>query len=469
MEHRWIVLLALLPLYISISYAQSITSSLAALLKDEFEIVRNFSKFLCLNVLAPRLLTLCCILQGNGELGVLFASHNIPNIVAPLIGASIASRVGSAPVVIVCALLSFLGVMLQAVAVSFMSSFPLFLIGRILFGIGAESCVSSCTVWLVHRFSGHSMQSVFIGQLLATAAGHICAYAVAPSLAGESKCDLPFWIATGLMTTACILALAIDFYERTLGQRPEFRAQLDASPSRPSVLSQLKLAISHVASESVLLALLIVSKVLMFAFEGTLLNFAPDYYHSQLQFTVVDAGLLVALSYFLSVCLSPLLSWCSDQLGYLPVHLVFASLALLASVVTVGFFKQLHLLALPSHAWILISLIAVHAASSAVFQYSNSAVFLALAKFQHLGEMYGLLNSLSNSAAFGLQIAVGYGSYVHSDYSSAFLLLICVAAAMASMSVTIWLLDFCKHQSMYSVPGLVSNPEQARLRAKELE
>lgn len=103
----------LLPLFLAISYSESLISILSTPIKAQFNV-------------------------ANGDLGLLFSVYNMPNIVLPLLSGALASRFGAPPVVLCCMAIALIGVVVQALAVdASIFSFSWLLVGRLVFGAHA--------------------------------------------------------------------------------------------------------------------------------------------------------------------------------------------------------------------------------------------------------------------------------------------------------------------------------------------
>jgi MFS family permease len=84
------------------------------------------------------------------QIGALNAVYSLPNIFLVLVGGVLADRLGARRVVYWTTFISFVGAVLTA----FGSHFPVMVLGRFLFGVGAETMIVGLLVALVQWFDG---------------------------------------------------------------------------------------------------------------------------------------------------------------------------------------------------------------------------------------------------------------------------------------------------------------------------
>jgi hypothetical protein len=299
----------------------------------------------------------------------------------------------------------------------------------------------------VSCFQGHPVSLVFSLILAATSTGHLCAYAFAPLLLPattaangvlETRLVAPFWIALGLMAFAFVIMLAFDCVDSKNKPTDADQSNATAAPTaadsaatttvdvspnsngivfgvpesqrqRSSAWQRFRAMLGHCVADSFLLHSLVFAMIVIYAFQHPFWSFAPDYYQSRLGYSMVDSGRLVAVSYLVLIIASPLVNWCLERTGHLPTAMLLGALLLAFAAVAIGFNRQFHLAPSSSRLTaLMIGSITLASFASVVFHSANSAVFLAIARFEHIGELYALINSLSCAATTAVNISVGY-------------------------------------------------------------
>jgi MFS family permease len=168
--------------------------------------------------------------QGLGfsdtELGTLNAIYSLPNIVLVLVGGMLADRYGAAWVSCITAGLCLLGALLTVMA----DGFVVMALGRLLFGVGAETMIVATMIPLARWFSG---RSIAFAMALALAVARLGSYAadLSPTWAGPayaSGWQTPLWIAAAISAIGFVATLAYALAER--GRIPPDVAARGAEP-----------------------------------------------------------------------------------------------------------------------------------------------------------------------------------------------------------------------------------------------
>jgi MFS family permease len=146
------------------------------------------------------------------QFSLLYSVYALPNIVLVIFGGKLVDLWGSHVVGLITTTSIAIGAGLVAIAPSlhffgWYGRFGTMLIGRFIFGVGAESSYvvqnSMCVKW----FFGDRLATAMAITVAFTRLGSICSFLFAPGLAARSNYTLALWAATG----ACILSLMAVF------------------------------------------------------------------------------------------------------------------------------------------------------------------------------------------------------------------------------------------------------------------
>lgn len=90
------------------------------------------------------------------QFGLAYSVYSLPNIVLPWLGGVAIDRIGNGPVMIICGALIVLGNIIQTTA-CYTYQLPLFLLGRFIFGLGAETLTVSANTYVAKWFHGQEL------------------------------------------------------------------------------------------------------------------------------------------------------------------------------------------------------------------------------------------------------------------------------------------------------------------------
>jgi MFS family permease len=141
---------------------------------------------------------------SNTDLGTLNAIYSFPNIFMVLIGGIIIDRIGTKKASLLFAALMMVGGFITA----FKGSFAMMVVGRLVFGLGAESMTVAITTAIARWFKGKKLSFAFGLYLFIARAGSFMALN-SPSWGKSfySNWQDPLWIAafTGVISVVCLI------------------------------------------------------------------------------------------------------------------------------------------------------------------------------------------------------------------------------------------------------------------------
>jgi len=151
------------------------------------------------------------------QLGTLNAIYSFPNILMVLFGGIIVDRVGTRLATVCFSGVCLLGALLTAIS----PSFTVMAIGRLLFGLGAESMIVAITVAIGQWFVGRQLGFAFGVNLSIARAG---SYAADMSTSWakplyDAGWQQPLWLASGLMVIGVAGAVLYFVLERMAARR----------------------------------------------------------------------------------------------------------------------------------------------------------------------------------------------------------------------------------------------------------
>jgi MFS family permease len=175
----------------------------------------NYYAYDCIGPLADHLQRL--LGYTDTQLGTLNAIYSFPNVVMVLVGGLIVDRIGTRLAALVFAAVCLLGAVVTALS----PSFPVMALGRLLFGLGAESMIVAITVALGQWFVGRQLGFAF-GVNLSIARAGSWAADLSPGWAKPlyDRGWQPPLLLAALLAAASLAALAGYWWlERRAGQR----------------------------------------------------------------------------------------------------------------------------------------------------------------------------------------------------------------------------------------------------------
>jgi MFS family permease len=311
---------------------------------------------------------------SSTQIGTLNAIYSLPNIVMVLIGGVIVDRVGARIATLVFTAICLAGAILTAAS----ETFATMALGRLLFGLGAESMIVAVTAALGQWFKGKQLGLAFGLNLSIARAGSYAAD-LSPSWARAAYASgwrQPMLIAVGFAIVALVGAAAYWVLER----RAESRYALGRpQPSDRIVWSDLW---RFDRSYWYIVGLCVTFYSVIFPFRST---FAIEYFQNAHGLSLERAGEMNGYVFLAAIFATPLFGLLADRAGRRSFFMFVGSLLLLAVFPTL-MYTQWDL-------WISTALIGV------AFSLVPAVLWPAVAYLveeQRLGTAYGLMMMLQN-------------------------------------------------------------------------
>jgi MFS family permease len=319
------------------------------------------------------------------QLGALNAIYSFPNIAMVLVGGVIVDRVGAGKATLYFTAVTLAGAALTAAS----GSFVVMALGRLVFGLGAESMIVAVTASLGQWFKGRQLGLAFGLNLSIARAG---SYAADLSPTWAKAIYAQGWrpallISVVLMASAFVAVLVYWRLER----HAEGRFQLGRpAPSERIVWGDL---VRFDRSFWYIVALCVTFYSVVLPFRSTFaIKFFQDAHHLSLE----EAGRLNGYVFFAAIFVTPAFGFLADRVGRRGLFMVLGSLI---------FFPVFLLLASSSwNLWISTAMIGVAFSLIPAVLWPSVPT---LVEPERLGTAYGLMTMLQNVGLTVLNLAVG--------------------------------------------------------------
>lgn len=324
--------------------------------------------------------------------------YSYPNIVLPFFGGFFIDKLGTKVTIVTFVSLIAIGQAVFSVAAS-IGSFPLALVGRVIFGLGGESLSVGQSTLLALWFRGKEMAMAMGINLSVSRLGSVINDNVSPLFDVNLAC----WIGFFVCVLSVASALGMVFTERVAERRAaeeerkeaETAALLNNAAEAKPEPEQMRLADArHFQLTFWLITLncvVVYAAVLPFNSNASSFLQSPKYGYSK-----QGAGRIQSIPFLISACASPFLGGIVDRLGYRVVLVTFAAAALCGS----------HLLmALTS-----VTPAVPFAILGAAYSIYAAALWPSVAfvvKQHQLGTAYGLVTAVQNGGLAVVPLIVG--------------------------------------------------------------
>ncbi len=322
---------------------------------------------------------------SDTQIGSLNAIYSLPNVVMVLIGGVLVDRCGTRTATLGFALICFSGALLTAAA----PSFGTMALGRLLFGLGAESLIVAITAALGLWFKGRQLGFAFGLNLSVARAG---SYAADLSPAWADRVYASGWRAPLLLAAAfglVSLVAAVVYWIVERGAEPRYDL---GRPTRPERFVRSDLW-RFDRSYWYVVGLCVTFYSVIFPFRST---FAIKYFQDAHGLTLERAGAMNGHVFLAAIVATPLFGLLADRIGRRSLLLALGSLSLLPVFLILGYTR-----------WDLwISTVMIGLAFSLVPAVLWPSIPY-LVQEQRLGTAYGLMTMLQNVGLTVFNFAAG--------------------------------------------------------------
>jgi MFS family permease len=323
---------------------------------------------------------------SSTQIGLLNAIYSFPNVVLVLVGGVIVDRIGTRLSTLIFAGIVLLGALLTACS----SSFTVMAIGRLIFGIGAESMSVSVTTALGQWFVGKQLSFAF-GVNLSIA--RLASYAAdrSPSW-GKSfyarGWQAPLWVTVVIAAGGFVASAAYFELERRAAKRYQLAQGEEPAPFVAADLWKFDRSYWYVVG------LCVTFYSVIFPFRST---FAIEYFQHAHGLSLEDAGELNGYVFLAAIFATPAFGLMVDKVGHR------AALMTVGTLLLFGVFPILGLT--NANLWTSTAMMGV--AFSLVPAVMWPAVPYLVAP-RRLGTAYGLMTMVQNIGLTVINVAAGW-------------------------------------------------------------
>lgn len=329
----------------------------------------------------------------DADIGKMNAIYSIPNIFMVLIGGIIIDRLGPRKAAFIFSVLCMIGAILTAL----LPSLTIMLIGRLVFGLGAESLIVAVTTVIARWFKGKELSFAFGLNLTIARLGSFAAL----NSPGWAKIFYDNWqsplvIAVG---AAVISVVAVIFYW-TMDARAERRYTL-GNFEKPD-----KIVWSQIFKFNMSFWLITLLCVTFYSAIFPFQTFAVKFFIEEHGVTREFGGFLSSLLTLFAMIFTPLFGLLADRIGKRSLLMMFGSV-LLMPVYLMMVYTKIHLLVPMAIMGISFSLIPA-------VMWPSVAIIIDQKK---LGTAYGLMTMIQNIGLAGFNLMIGWANDYSGGYS----------------------------------------------------
>lgn len=323
---------------------------------------------------------------SDTQIGTLNAIYSVPNLVMVLVGGVLVDRYSARTVTLVTTLVCLIG----AVTTALGEQFPVMVIGRLLFGLGAETMIVAVTVAFAQWFIGRYFALLLALSISFSRMGSYLADR-SPSFARElygQGWQPPLWLAVGFAATSVIGGVLYWTVDRKESARGTLAL---AQPSeRIDWRNLLRFRIEY----WYVVGLCVTFYSVIFPFRST---FAIKYLQHAHGLSLEAASTMNSYVFLAAVFVTPVFGLLLDRLGHQALLLAIGSLALPLSFITLSNGNE--------GLWIATVLLGVS------FSLVPAVLWPAVARYvaaEQLGTAYGLMTMLQQAGLVAANFVVGY-------------------------------------------------------------
>ncbi|OQX95649.1 MFS transporter [candidate division KSB1 bacterium 4572_119] len=321
----------------------------------------------------------------------LYSIYSIPVILFVVFGGMLADKLGVKKSAILFTAAFTFGTILTAT-----ENFTIMLIGRFLFGIGAEAYYVIMNKILAKWFKGRGLAMAFGVNLFLCRGGTWAALNGLPWMADNLSLSTTLWIVAGIN----IFGLAITFLYALLDNIGEKKKIVTISEEGEDETFKIKEAVKLPLAFWVISLLCMTYYSAIFPFQGA----ATDFFIERYGYNNIHAGRIASILVTISMFTTWIFGAIIDRIGKRATMLIIGSLAMIPTHISMAYTDI--------NPWIPMVVLGMS------FSLVPAALWPALplmVKEQHLGTAYGIIAMVQNIGLFAFPLAV---ASIHTRFNS---------------------------------------------------
>lgn len=326
----------------------------------------------------------------DSNIGWLQGIYSLVNVVMVLIGGMIIDRIGTKKATLIFAVLCLIGSVVTVIS----GNFWMMLIGRLIFGLGAESLIVAVTTAIARWFRGKELSFAFGINLLIARAGSYAALTSntwAKTLYDDWRWPLLLGVGAGVV---CVAGALIYWILESKATKNYALAEEETDDIN------LKEVFKFSKSFWFIVALCVTFYSAAFPFQ----TFAIKFFQEAHGVTAESAGQLSGILTLFAMIFTPLCGLLVDKIGKRSLFMVGASILIMPVYLMVAYLK--------------IPLIVPMAIMGISFSVIPAVMWPSVAYIvdqKRLGTAYGLMTLIQNAGMFAFNIMIGWAN----DYAGA--------------------------------------------------
>jgi MFS family permease len=322
---------------------------------------------------------------SSTQIGTLNAIYSAPNIVMVLIGGVLVDRFGTRNATLGFTAICLIGALLPAIS----GTFGVMALGRLIFGLGAESMIVAITAALGHWFKGRQL-GFALGVNLSIARAGSYAADVSPSWASAAYASgwrAPLFVAVAFATLSFVAAAVYWAVERSAARRYALHHSVVAERFNWSDLWRFDHSYWYIVG------LCVTFYSVIFPFRST---FAIEYFQNAHGLSLERAGQMNGYVFLAAIFATPIFGLMVDRIGRRSIAMFFGSVLLLAVFPT--------LLYTDSDLWVSTVMIGIAFSLVPAVLWASVPYLMGA---QRLGTALGVMTMLQNAGLTVVNLAAG--------------------------------------------------------------
>jgi len=322
----------------------------------------------------------------DANIGLLQGIYSFPNIFTVVIGGIIIDRIGLRRATLIYGVLCFIGAIIDVLT----GKLWMMALGRLIFGMGAESLIVAVTTALAVWFKGKELSFAFGLNLTFARIGSFLALN-SPTWAKGAYVNwrYPFLIGVG-MCSLCVIGAVIYWFMDAYAEKHYALGQA-GQPDKVVFKDLFQFGNSY----WYIVALCIVFYSAIFPFQTFAVKFFMDAHHTTREF----GGFLSSMLTLFAMIATPLFGLLVDKIGKRALFMMFGSLLLIPVYVIMGY----------THVNLYIPMAMMGVAFSLIpaVMWPSVAYIVDPAR---LGTAYGVMTMIQNCGLFAFNLLIGWAN-----------------------------------------------------------